>query len=214
VPTPILICVLHYSFLFADPQLLTADGLIVALAVAQRIDSTFLRLGFNSLGAGASVNHLHFQLWEYGLALPCEDAHVVSLVHVDEDGASKGKHPSLVARYSDTFPVKFVRFDFAGVPLRRIAQSITQATNTLVNRNVPFNMVLSSTTVFLFPRKPLVPLGTIRFGFPEVAGQLIVASESEFHALTEEDIQAHLERYVDSRKEDFEALLDAVRDLV
>ena len=197
------------------PKVLTADSLMVALAVAQRFDSPHIRLGFNSLGAGASVNHMHFQLWEYPLALPCEEAHVFSLVHAEEDegeGANE-PHAAFVARYSDTFPVKFVRFDFAGVPLRRISQSITQASNVLINRNVPFNLVISSTTVFLFPRRPLYPLGTIRFGFPEVAGQLIVASKSEFENLTDDDIDAHLERFVDSKDEDFEALLDALRDL-
>jgi hypothetical protein len=61
-------------------QLLGADSFAVALAFAQSLGGRSdpragrMLMGFNSLGAGASVNHLHWQFWQkqQGTLLPVE----------------------------------------------------------------------------------------------------------------------------------------------
>lgn len=44
------------------PQRLDADNLLLALHFAHEADNPYLRLGYNSLGAFATINHLHFQV--------------------------------------------------------------------------------------------------------------------------------------------------------
>jgi GDP-L-galactose phosphorylase len=46
------------------PQQLDAEGLAVgqALALAREVGSSDFRVGYNSLGAFATINHLHFQV--------------------------------------------------------------------------------------------------------------------------------------------------------
>jgi hypothetical protein len=44
------------------PQRLDADNLLLALHMAQEADNPYLRIGYNSLGAFATINHLHFQV--------------------------------------------------------------------------------------------------------------------------------------------------------
>ena len=50
------------------------DALRVGLRLARHFTSPWLRLAFNSLAAGASVNHLHYQFWRYPRPLPLEEA--------------------------------------------------------------------------------------------------------------------------------------------
>lgn len=50
------------SFLEKLPQQMTATGLQRAVELLHLIDHTHFRIGFNSFGAYASVNHLHFQV--------------------------------------------------------------------------------------------------------------------------------------------------------
>ena len=44
------------------PQRIQADTLLLALHMAVEVDNPYLRLGYNSLGAFATINHLHFQV--------------------------------------------------------------------------------------------------------------------------------------------------------
>eukprot|EP00039_Didymoeca_costata_P010676 m.144431 g.144431 ORF g.144431 m.144431 type:complete len:273 (+) comp14922_c0_seq1:58-876(+) len=64
-------------------QRLTIDALMIGISFAKGL--SHIRVGFNSLGAGASVNHLHFQFWSIGQgdeALPCETASRVAIIGV------------------------------------------------------------------------------------------------------------------------------------
>lgn len=55
-------------------QLMTLGALRVGLAFARHLHSSGIKIGYNSLGAGASVNHFHFQTWQPGNPLPVEMA--------------------------------------------------------------------------------------------------------------------------------------------
>ena len=44
------------------PQRIQSDTLLLALHMAAEVDNPYLRLGYNSLGAFATINHLHFQV--------------------------------------------------------------------------------------------------------------------------------------------------------
>jgi len=44
------------------PQRIDHDSLLLALHLAAEVDNPSFRLGYNSLGAFATINHLHFQV--------------------------------------------------------------------------------------------------------------------------------------------------------
>lgn len=56
------------------PQLLTPATLRLALQFAQEAGNPYLRVGFNSLGAYATINHLHFQAYYLAATMPYERA--------------------------------------------------------------------------------------------------------------------------------------------
>eukprot|EP00937_MAST-01D_sp_MAST-1D-sp2_P002886 g2886.t1 len=70
------------------PQQLTPDTLDAALAFAALSREPYLRMGFNSLGAGASVNHLHLHMYHLGRELPVEACGTRTLLHLGPHGGS------------------------------------------------------------------------------------------------------------------------------
>ena len=45
------------------PQLVDPQSMLLALRFCQKVNNQYLRLSFSSLGAGATINHLHFQVY-------------------------------------------------------------------------------------------------------------------------------------------------------
>ena len=62
------------------PQVLTSESLLLAIAFLASSSCSDLRLGFNSLGAAASVNHLHWHVYRLPVRLAIEDFPVVDQV--------------------------------------------------------------------------------------------------------------------------------------
>ena len=60
-------------------QLVAPDTMLTALKFAREADNPFFRLGFNSLGAYGTINHLHFQAYYLAAPFPCERAPTVPL---------------------------------------------------------------------------------------------------------------------------------------
>merc|ERR1719324_874561 len=54
------------------PQVVRPQDLNLALHMAAAADNPFFRVGFNSLGAYATINHLHFQGYFLPHSFPCE----------------------------------------------------------------------------------------------------------------------------------------------
>ncbi|GIL85524.1 hypothetical protein Vretimale_13355 [Volvox reticuliferus] len=61
------------------PQALTIETVLLALQFARELGSMNFRVGYNSLGAYATINHLHFQSYYLAMQLPCEAAATVPL---------------------------------------------------------------------------------------------------------------------------------------
>lgn len=56
------------------PQRIDQDSLLLALQMATEAANPFFRLGYNSLGAFATINHLHFQAYYLAAPFPVERA--------------------------------------------------------------------------------------------------------------------------------------------
>lgn len=116
-------------------------------------------VSYNSLGAGASVNHLHFQT-----CIMNEPLSIVLNMWLHNGGINK-------------YPAECL--------LLKSEQAARQCIDDLQNRNIPFNIVFVNNCCFCLPRKleftksESIP----QIGWFEMAGGFSLASESVFSSL-------------------------------
>jgi diadenosine tetraphosphate (Ap4A) HIT family hydrolase len=129
-----------------------------------------VRVGYNALGAFASVNHLHYQLFVRDQPLPIEDA---AWAH---NGGSK------------CYPVGCRRFASADDAWQFIEQ--------LHARNEAYNLLYTAAGMYCMPRKKQggFPLADWSNGFSwyEMSGGMITFNHMDFTALQEQAISAGL----------------------
>jgi hypothetical protein len=129
-----------------------------------------LCLGYNSSGAGASVNHLHFQSFVQAQPLPVQDARFVH---------NGGTEP---------YPLPCRRFDDraeAWLELDRLHQ-----------RGTPYNLVYSKGGLHLVARVPQdsgrLNAQSRGYGWSEMAGAVTLFSRDAYEALKAEEFEAEL----------------------
>lgn len=120
-----------------------------------------VRLGYNSLGAFASVNHLHFQMCARGEPLPVE--------------APRWTHNG----GTESYPLDCVRFTESGAAWR--------AVEALHRENVAYNLVYAPGVLYCLPRKKQGDVGhpvwTSGFSWYEAAGAFITSRRDDFERL-------------------------------
>ncbi|KAJ8766566.1 hypothetical protein K2173_023813 [Erythroxylum novogranatense] len=132
------------SFFECLPQRIDRESLLLALYMAAEARNTFFRLGYNSLGAFATINHLHFQAYYLAVPFPVEIAPVKKVATLD-DGV---KISELV-----NYPVRGLTFE-GGNTLQDLSNTVSDACICLQNNNIPFNVLISDCgkRIFLFPQ--------------------------------------------------------------
>jgi hypothetical protein len=130
-------------------------------------------LGYNSYGAGASVNHLHFQSFVQTRPLPVQDP---GFVH---NGGTL-PYPLPCQRFSDA--------ENAWFELDRLHQ-----------RNRPYNLIYSRDCLHLIARVPqdseMLSAPSRSYGWSEMAGALTVFSRDGFESLDAAEFEAELARF-------------------
>ena len=118
------------------PQALSLEFLTDALHLYRQLDSTLLF--FNSLHAGASVNHIHFQSIRYKQPLPVEHW---PLTEENKDYALLKDYPARVMVFSQALlpHVLFPRVLFGWI-------------DRFQQRKIPFNLMLVGDRAILIPR--------------------------------------------------------------
>ena len=143
------------SALSATPQLVAERPLLEALCLAREVDCDAFRLGYNSLGAYGTVNHLHFQAYFVWAPLALESAAVERV----------GGQDVVVSRTTN-HPARAVLFE--GRRLEALARAAAAACEALTLRGVPHNLFITGRgqRVFLIPNtfaekkaKGLIPQG-------------------------------------------------------
>jgi hypothetical protein len=136
--------------------------------LARRLPS--MGLGYNSYGAYASVNHLHFQLF-----LRCEPLPVASPRWRHNGGTS-------------AYPARCERFEDLALAWERIAD--------LQRRGISYNLVYLPGTLFCLPRKRQgtydVPEWSGGQGWYEMAGGVVAFDLGLYHALSAGDVHSGL----------------------
>ena len=171
------------------PQQLSAETLRLAFAFAAEADNPYFRVGYNSMGAFATINHLHFQGYYLAAPFPIERAPTAAL-----PGSWAGVRVCRVTAY----PLACLALE-AGASLAEMARVLAAACEALQAANVPFNLLICDrgARVFLMPqrfaaalRAGEVPEQELASGINpaafELAGHLLYKQRSDFDAASQE----------------------------
>ncbi|CAM6062060.1 unnamed protein product [Sphagnum tenellum] len=128
------------------PQRIDPDTFLLALHMAAEADNPYFRLGYNSLGAFATINHLHFQAYYLTAPFPVERAPTTPICHHCKKGGIK-------ILELGNFPVQGLVFEI-GDNLEDLANAVANACIYLQNANIPFNVLIADRggRVFIFPQ--------------------------------------------------------------
>jgi GDP-L-galactose phosphorylase len=128
------------------PQLITPDTLLLALQFAHEANNPYFRVGYNSLGAYATINHLHFQAYYLSAAMPLERART-TLITKKKHGRSTIRIERLV-----DYPVNGLVFESGG-DLEDTATMVGGFCQRLAAKNIPHNMLIvdKGARIFVLP---------------------------------------------------------------
>lgn len=130
------------------PQRIDQESFLLALHMAAEAASPYFRLGYNSLGAFATINHLHFQAYYLTVPFPVEKA-ATQRIPLAEGGIKSGLKVSKLMNY----PVRGLVLE-EGNTLNDLANVVSSACIWLQDNNVPYNVLISDSgrKIFLFPQ--------------------------------------------------------------
>ncbi|GMP65258.1 hypothetical protein CsSME_00026138 [Camellia sinensis var. sinensis] len=126
------------------PQRIDKDSFLLALYMAVEAGNPYFRLGYNSLGAFATINHLHFQAYYLAVPFPIEKAPTVNIT--DLNGGVK---TSELLNY----PIRGLVFE-GGNTLEDLSNAVSNSCICLQDNNIPYNVLISDSgkRIFLFPQ--------------------------------------------------------------
>ncbi|KAM7280213.1 hypothetical protein ACFE04_007347 [Oxalis oulophora] len=126
------------------PQRIDRDNLLLALHMAAEAGDPYFRLGYNSLGAFATINHLHFQAYYLAMPFPIEKAPTKKIMNLD-----CGVKISEILNY----PVRGLVFE-GGHSLQDLSEALAGACTVLQDNNIPYNVLIADCgkCVFLLPQ--------------------------------------------------------------
>uniref|UniRef100_A0A7N0U3J3 GDP-L-galactose phosphorylase n=1 Tax=Kalanchoe fedtschenkoi TaxID=63787 RepID=A0A7N0U3J3_KALFE len=126
------------------PQRIDNESLLLALHMAVEAANPYFRLGYNSLGAFATINHLHFQAYYLAVPFPIEKAPTNEVVTL-----SSGVKIYKLLKY----PVRGLVFE-GGQTLEDLSKAVSDSCICLQNNNIPHNVLISDSgkRIFLLPQ--------------------------------------------------------------
>jgi len=183
------------------PQVLTADAMEVLLYFAAEFSLSGWRFGFNSLGAGASVNHLHFQFFHL-------DSHSGRGLPVEQMRSTAVKRPKSGTQL----------WVLKGWPLRAMvfrklqvesAPIIANCAEHLRSLGLPHTLLIAGNRAFLFPRKPIdaSPDFGGKPGLLESSGEYIVASITKFKTTKAHAVRSYFAQNVTVDEAQFQSIV-------
>jgi len=128
------------------PQRIDQDSFLLALHMAAEANNPYFRLGYNSLGAFATINHLHFQAYYLAAPFPIERAPTTRVSYGRKKGGVKVYELS-------KFPVRGLVFEMCN-SIEDLSVAVANACVFLQNENIPYNVLITDrgTRVFILPQ--------------------------------------------------------------
>ncbi|KAK8983389.1 hypothetical protein V6N11_073807 [Hibiscus sabdariffa] len=126
------------------PQRIDHKSFLLALYMAAEAGNPYFRLGYNSLGAFATINHLHFQAYYLAVPFPIEKAPTKKIATLND-----GVVISELLKY----PVRGLVFE-GGNTLQDLSDTVSVACICLQDNNIPYNVLISDRgkRIFLLPQ--------------------------------------------------------------
>ncbi|GMH33039.1 hypothetical protein BSKO_00873 [Bryopsis sp. KO-2023] len=173
------------------PQLITPDTMLLALQFAAAVDNPYFRVGYNSLGAYATINHLHFQGYYLMAPYPVERA------PTESTDCSKWNCAGVRVSRLAEYPVRGLVFEKTG-SLEQMSDVLGRACVRLQQENIPHNLLISDcgARVFLWPQcyaekqaRGLVPEEILATGVNpaafEIAGHMVLKARQDYEDITQ-----------------------------
>ncbi|XP_013195494.1 GDP-D-glucose phosphorylase 1 [Amyelois transitella] len=190
------------------PQVITEDSLLLILKIYFLAGDRDLRIGFNSLCAMASVNHLHYHLFLEKHDLPIETAictHLHKEVHCFTD-----------------YPIPGFCFEVSENNIVTITEESYKLIAYLLKNSLAHNIFLtrgSSLTgcqkevvrLIIWPRKSSAgakQLASFNVAICEMSGWFPVYNTKDYETLNKENLEAELRRW---KIDDFHKLCDHIK---
>ena len=178
------------------PQRISPELLLPPLYMAAESRNPYFRVGYNSLGAYATINHLHFQAYYLMEAFPIERAQTTRL----PQRVYKKRHRHGVAVNQVTgYPVRCLCFERKDATFEALADLLGNACERLQERNIPFNLLIADhgARVFLIPQvfshrvaKGEIPTDVAATGVNpavfEISGHLLYKQQDDYDACTQD----------------------------
>ncbi|KAK4420795.1 GDP-L-galactose phosphorylase 1 [Sesamum alatum] len=126
------------------PQMIDRESFLLALYMAVEAGNPYFRLGYNSLGAFATINHLHFQAYYLATPFPIEKAPSKKITTT-----TGGVKISDILNY----PVRGLVFE-GGNTLEDLSNVVSDSCICLQENNIPYNVLIADCgkRIFLFPQ--------------------------------------------------------------
>lgn len=126
------------------PQRIDHESFLLALYMAMEAGNPYFRLGYNSLGAFATINHLHFQAYYLAVPFPLEKAPTEKIATM-----KSGVSISALLNY----PVRGLVFE-GGSMVRDLSDVVSDCCTCLQDHNIPFNVLIadSGRRIFVVPQ--------------------------------------------------------------
>ncbi|OMO55504.1 GDP-L-galactose phosphorylase 1-like protein [Corchorus capsularis] len=169
------------------------SSFLLAINFAKEAANPFFRVGYNSLGAFATINHLHFQAYFLEVPFPIEKAPIQRLFtkkRVQDRGV-------IISKLLD-YPVKGFVFE-GGNSVQDLSDVVASACICLQNTNIPFNVLISDSgkRIFLLPQcyAEKQALGEVRQELLEtqvnpavweIGGHIVLKRHEDYDNATEE----------------------------
>lgn len=117
------------------PQRIDRESFLLALYLSKEARNPYFKVGYNSLGAFATINHLHFQAFYLPMPLPAEKATTEAIMTL-----KSGVKILQVLNY----PVKGLAFECGeNSTLQDLADTISTACVFLQDNNHPYNVLIT-----------------------------------------------------------------------
>ncbi|XP_066307673.1 GDP-L-galactose phosphorylase 2-like isoform X2 [Miscanthus floridulus] len=172
-------------------QRIDQESFLIAMYVAREARNPFFRVGYNSLGGFATINHLHFQAYYLKVQYPVEKATTEKLT-------SLGNGVSIF--HLVDYPVNGFLFE-GGASLEDLSYVVSKVCIFLQENNRPFNVLISESgkRVFLLPQcyaeKQLLGKASQEFldmrinpAIWELSGHLVLKRRKDYDEASEANI--------------------------
>ncbi|KAI3466272.1 hypothetical protein Pfo_022935 [Paulownia fortunei] len=172
------------------PQRIDRESFLLALYMAAEAGNPYFRLGYNSLGAFATINHLHFQAYYLATPFPIERAPSKKITTT-----TGGVKISDIVNY----PVRGLVFE-GGNTLEDLSNVVSDSCICLQENNIPYNVLIadSGKRIFLFPQcyAEKQALGEVSSEFLdtqvnpavwEISGHMVLKRKEDYEEASEEN---------------------------